>query len=117
MVIVPVMNSMGLDPQVAASTSSSMIFATTASSLIQYIMFGLLPLDYLLVLVIISACAALVGQFFLGVLVRRTGRTYYLTFIMAVIMVISFIMTCSQVAVSFYNGLTQGANTSLSVPC
>lgn len=60
-VIVPVMNAIGIDPVIAASTSSSMIFATSASSIVQFLIFGSLPWDYFFGLCIISGTGCLIG--------------------------------------------------------
>ncbi|KAF8071240.1 sulfite exporter TauE/SafE family protein 5 [Scenedesmus sp. PABB004] len=79
----PLMLALGVCPEVAAATSSTMIFFTAGSAALVYAHFGALVLDYAAALCALGFAATLAGQLATTRLVRALGRRSIIVLAMA----------------------------------
>lgn len=70
----PMMLKMGVLPQVASATCSTMILFTSLASSITYAFFGGIPWDFAAVLCLVGLGVTLVGQKTTQILVGKLGR-------------------------------------------
>jgi uncharacterized membrane protein YfcA len=70
----PLMLAMGVHPAVAAATSACMIFFTTFTACVQFVVFGLMQMDYAAFLFLVGIGATYVGQVVMDGALKRTGR-------------------------------------------
>ncbi len=81
------MLEMGVDPQVAAATSATMILFTSAAASLVFISFGAVQWDYAAALFALALVFTALGQMGTTWLLRRThGRSSIIVFSMAAIL-------------------------------
>jgi uncharacterized membrane protein YfcA len=79
----PLLLEMGLLPQVAAATSSSMILFTSSATTIQFIILGTLSIDQAIWHGAVGFVAGLIGQFGLSYLIKKYRKTAFVIFLIA----------------------------------
>jgi uncharacterized membrane protein YfcA len=85
MINVPFMLEMGLQPEVAAATSSFIIIFTAMSTVLQYLMIDALPFYSGLWFGTTGILAAVVGQFVVGYVVKKYKKSSIISFILATV--------------------------------
>ena len=85
MIINPLLLELGVAPDCTAATSSLMILFTSLSASIQYGLLGRIQWDYAAVLFIVGVLGSVVGQHFLGVIVRKYKSQSYILLAMLLI--------------------------------
>ncbi|DBA02502.1 TPA: hypothetical protein N0F65_010974 [Lagenidium giganteum] len=85
----PLLLEMGVLPQVAAATSSSMILFTSSATTIQFIILGTLPVEHALWHGAVGFLAGIIGQFGVGYLIRKYRKTALVIFLIAVVVGVS----------------------------
>jgi uncharacterized membrane protein YfcA len=83
MINVPYMLEVGMQPEVAAATSSFIIVFTALSTVVQYIIGNLLPLKSAAWYGTLGLLSAIVGQFAIGALVRKYKKASIISFLLA----------------------------------
>merc|ERR1711968_99395 len=58
----PLMLEMGIHPQVSSATAATMIFFTTSTASVQFVIFGLMQIDYATFLFVLGLVATYAGQ-------------------------------------------------------
>lgn len=81
----PLLLEMGILPQVAAATSSSMILFTSSATTIQFIILGTLSVDHALWHGLVGFGAGLVGQFGLSYLIKKYRKTAVVIYLIAIV--------------------------------
>jgi uncharacterized membrane protein YfcA len=92
MILSPMMFALGMTPQVTAATSGFTILFTESSIGIQFLLLGLMPLDYGAVFLLIGYVSALVGRLVLGKIIRKYNRSSIIIFILAIVIGVSAIL-------------------------
>jgi uncharacterized membrane protein YfcA len=72
--------------QVAAATSGTMILMTSASAIAPFLAFGVLPLDYGVVLLVLGIVGTSAGQLIMAAAMRRLRRRSLIIIVMATLM-------------------------------
>jgi uncharacterized membrane protein YfcA len=89
MVIGPVFLEMGVLTQVAANTSSFIIFLTVSSTVVQYAFLGVLPLDYTIWFVVFGFVSSFLGQFIILRIIKSFKRTSFVILLLSLTIAIS----------------------------
>jgi uncharacterized membrane protein YfcA len=92
----PLMLEMGVLPEVAAATSATMIFFTSASASVVFISFGAVQWDYAAMLFTMGLVSTAVGQLLVMWVNRHLRSRSLLVFIMASVLGISSIALAVQ---------------------
>jgi len=80
MVTGPLLMALGSPPQVSVATSSFMIFFTSSSTVAQYALIGSIPLDYGLWYISFGILSGMLGQFLIGLLLKRFNKASWVVF-------------------------------------
>ncbi len=89
----PMMLRMGVEPAVAASTSSFMLLFTASSSTLQYGLLGRLSPSYAVYYALVAWAGALMGQLVVCHLLKRLHRQSFIVFLLATVSI------CSGIAI------------------
>lgn len=104
----PVLVEMGLEPVVAAATSTYMILFTASITVAQYTFLGRMPFDYGIWFAITGFLAALIGQLVIGFLVKKYKMQSLIVFLVVFVMAVSVFMMgglgIAKVVISVQNG-------------
>eukprot|EP01095_Lingulamoeba_sp_RSL-Kostka_P017426 TRINITY_DN902_c0_g2_i1.p1 TRINITY_DN902_c0_g2~~TRINITY_DN902_c0_g2_i1.p1 ORF type:complete len:525 (-),score=153.13 TRINITY_DN902_c0_g2_i1:119-1693(-) len=88
----PLMLSMNMLPQVAVVTSAFMIIFTSSSTTAQFIILGKLPISFGIWYFFVGLFAAVVGNLFVGWLVKKYKKQSYINFLLGFCIVLSAIV-------------------------
>eukprot|EP00055_Hartaetosiga_balthica_P016284 m.102158 g.102158 ORF g.102158 m.102158 type:complete len:438 (+) comp9074_c0_seq3:351-1664(+) len=91
----PIMLAMGIQPQVATTTSSFMIIFTSSTTTIQYLILGKLDATDLAIVMSLGFGGALVGQLVVNGLVAKYKKQSFLIFLLGGLTIISGIIIVS----------------------
>jgi len=91
MINVPYMLEVGMQPQVAAATSSFIIIFTAMSTVVQYIIAGVLPLKSAAWYGSVGLISALLGQFAISKVVQKYKKASIISFLLAGLITVSAI--------------------------
>lgn len=78
----PMLLELGVQPAVSAATSQAAMLLSTVPASVIYAASGSLPTDYGICLAVIGLVATLAGQVVIAHIVKRTGRSSLLVFIL-----------------------------------
>ncbi|OQS06739.1 hypothetical protein THRCLA_01235 [Thraustotheca clavata] len=79
----PLLLEIGLLPQVASASSSTMILFTSSATTLQFIVLGMLPMDAALWYGIVGFVGGAIGQLGLSYLIKKYRKTAFVLFIIA----------------------------------
>ena len=88
----PLLLEMGLVPQAAAATSAFMIFFTSSSTTLQFLLLGALPADYAVLYGVLGFAAALLGGLAVRYAMRRNGGSAFIVFAIAIVLGVSTVL-------------------------
>mmetsp|Transcript_3142 Transcript_3142/g.4965 ORF Transcript_3142/g.4965 Transcript_3142/m.4965 type:complete len:281 (+) Transcript_3142:517-1359(+) len=100
----PLMVEMGILPEVAVATSSTMIFFTTGAATISFLVFGSLPLAHGAAFFSVGLAAALMGQMVLRNVIKQLERPSCIIYGIGLILGFSAIMMTWSSIVSIMDG-------------
>ena len=92
----PLMNEMGVLPEVTQATAGFMIFFTASSATVSYGLYGLVSWSYAGVLVALGFIFTSVGQVFVFWLVEKFGRPSVIVFVIGAILGVSTILLATN---------------------
>ena len=94
----PLLLALGVHPQVASATSACMIFFTSFTASISFMIFGLLTQDYAIACLVIGLVSALVGQSAISILMQKYQRHSYIAYSIGLVIAVSAVcMTIESV--------------------
>ncbi|OQS01100.1 hypothetical protein ACHHYP_01827 [Achlya hypogyna] len=79
----PLLLEIGLHPQVASASSSTMILFTSSATTLQFIVLGMLPYDAALWYGVVGFAGGVVGQLGLSYLIKKYRKTAFVLFLVA----------------------------------
>jgi uncharacterized membrane protein YfcA len=82
----PIMVHWKMLPDVMISTSGYNLIFTSSISIVQYFVFGILPLDYSIVLVVTGFIASVIGHLIIGFWIHKSGKPKYLVLILGILL-------------------------------
>ena len=92
----PLLLALGVHPAVASATSATMILFTTFTATTSFVAFGMLVWDYGLVCLVIGFGATLMGQVVMNSLIQRTGKSSYIAFCIASVVIVSAVTMTTE---------------------
>ena len=92
----PLLLALGVHPAVASATSATMILFTTFTATTSFLVYGMLIWDYGLGCLLIGFCATLMGQLVMNALLQRTGKTSYIAFCFAGVVLVSAVTMTAE---------------------
>lgn len=92
----PLLLALGVHPAVASATSATMILFTTFTATTSFVAFGMLVWDYGLVCLVIGFLATFLGQVVMNSLIQRTGKSSYIAFCIAGVVIVSAITMTAE---------------------
>jgi len=92
----PLMNEMGVLPEVTQATAGFMIFFTASSATVSYGLYGLVSWSYAAVLVVLGFVFTAIGQVVIFWLVEKFGRPSVIVYVIAVILGLSTILLATN---------------------
>mmetsp|Transcript_127 Transcript_127/g.132 ORF Transcript_127/g.132 Transcript_127/m.132 type:complete len:584 (+) Transcript_127:78-1829(+) len=88
----PLMLEMGILPIVASANAATMILFTAGTAALSFILFGAVDRDTGILLFVVGIVATGVGQFFLGIAIKRANRQSLVVLSMGSVVVLSAIL-------------------------
>ncbi|KDO26143.1 hypothetical protein SPRG_08504 [Saprolegnia parasitica CBS 223.65] len=85
----PLLLEIGLHPQVASASSSTMILFTSSATTLQFIVLGMLPYERALWYGIVGFAGGVVGQLGLSYLIKKYRKTAFVLFMVAAVIAVS----------------------------
>lgn len=104
----PFMLSMGVHPQVVASTAVLIILFGSSSISLSFLMKGMLNVSYVMVYAPIACIASLIGVTFIGWAVRKSGRASIIVLMMSAIIAAGTIATLVFGGLKSYHEIQAG---------
>jgi uncharacterized membrane protein YfcA len=104
----PLMLSLGVCPEVAAATSSTMILFTSAGASLFYFNAGFVQRDYALALLVTAFVVTWAGQLASQRLVKALGRRSIIVFVMAGMMMVAAVVAVLQSAFATRAAVREG---------
>jgi uncharacterized membrane protein YfcA len=92
LIVAPLLLEMGLLPEVTSASSSFLVLFTSASTSIQFMINGMLNLDYASVLFLLSISASFIGVNLINRLVKNTNRPSIIVFLLGILIGLSAIL-------------------------
>lgn len=92
LVLGPVLLELGLHPVVSSATSNFLVLFTSSSTAIQFLLLGMMRMDYGVVFVIVSSVGSFLGTIIIQKILAKTGRYSYLIFTLTFTLLISAIL-------------------------
>jgi uncharacterized membrane protein YfcA len=92
LVLGPVLLELGLHPVVSSATSNFLVLFTSSSTAIQFLLLGMMRMDYGIVFVIVSSVGSFLGTIIIQKILAQTGRYSYLIFTLTFTLFISAIL-------------------------
>jgi len=86
MILGPIFNELEFLPQVSSATSTIMVFFMSSATVGQFVVFGMLDLNYAIFYGLTGVAGAIVGTKGAKVLIERTGRASFLIFFLAAVL-------------------------------
>ena len=92
LVMAPLLLEIGLAPEAASATSSLLVMFTSSSTTLQFLVHGMLKMDYAGLLFGISMLASCTGIFFINSLIKKYNRSSIIVFALATAIGISTVL-------------------------
>lgn len=103
LILVPLLLSIGVDPIVATSTSTTVVIFESSSVTIQYIVLGKVNADYALICSLVSATGSFVGTTIVQQFAQKTGKKYVFVCAVATCLFISTSISVSRLITQILN--------------
>lgn len=102
LILAPVLLEIGLHPIVSSATSNFLVLFTSSSTSLQFIILGMMRLDYGISLTCISMAGSFLGTKIIQQVIEKTGRYSYLIFTLSITLLISAILIPGEAIFSFF---------------
>lgn len=117
MIVGPLLLELGVIPEVSMATSAFMILFTSSATMVQFIIIGSVPLYYALWFVSFGIASAVLGQLVIGFLVKKSGRSSFIIFIIAISIGLATILTVGVGTFNIVSDFINKTNLSFTSPC
>ena len=117
MLLSPMLLALGMTPDVTAATSAYTILFTESSIGIQFILLGMMQLDYAAALLILGFISALLGRFVVGNYLKKYNRSSIMIFIVAVVIAVSAILMTVVGVIKVLDRLEAGGSMGFRPLC
>lgn len=92
LIVAPLLLEMGLIPEVTSASSSFLVLFTSSSTSVQFMIHGMLNLEYASVLFFISVIASFIGVTFINRLVKKYNRPSIIVFTLGILIGLSALL-------------------------
>eukprot|EP00163_Fabomonas_tropica_P003099 TRINITY_DN1257_c1_g3_i3.p1 TRINITY_DN1257_c1_g3~~TRINITY_DN1257_c1_g3_i3.p1 ORF type:complete len:558 (-),score=101.50 TRINITY_DN1257_c1_g3_i3:80-1720(-) len=113
----PLMLEVGVRPQVVSATAAFMILFTSSATTIQFLVLGLMPLDYAAWYAVIGFVASYLGQLLMMYVIQRYRKSSYIIFCIAIVIGCSTILMGSTGIGGVIRDFERGRHLGLNPLC
>ena len=106
----PLMIEYGVHPKVSGSTSIYMVTVSTFAATMQFLLLGILPMDYVFVLGCIVFVFILLGNFVINKIIERIGKPSVLALFLAYVIILCAVIVIATGIIKVYMKLVSGKN-------
>jgi uncharacterized membrane protein YfcA len=118
LILGPLLLELGLHPVVSTATSNFLVLFTSSSTSIQFIILGMMNLDYGLVCTIASTIGSFIGTIVIQRIIKRTKKNSYLIFALTIVLGISTIVIPAHTFLKMVDDISKGKSIwSFNTPC
>lgn len=100
----PLMLALGVHPAVASATSACMIFFTSSTAVLSFMVFGLLTVDYAVAFLLVGFISTLVGQSAISLLMQKNKRHSYIAFSIGIVIALSAVCMTAESFLAYQEG-------------
>jgi uncharacterized membrane protein YfcA len=111
----PLMNEMGVLPEVTQATAAFMIFFTASSATVSYALYGLIIWSYAIAFFFLGMVFTAIGQVVVFKIVEKTGRSSIIVFVIGAILGVSTVLLAVNGFSSFAETMSCDCSETLSV--
>ena len=108
----PIMLELNMLPEVVIATSAYLLIFTAFSTIVQYFIFELIPIDYAIVYIIVGFTSSTMGHMVIGYFINKYGRPNILILILGILSAIITLIGLSygifQVVTDLNDGVSMG---------
>jgi uncharacterized membrane protein YfcA len=118
LILGPLLLELGLHPIVSTATSNFLVLFISSSTSIQFILLGMMNLDYGIACTIASTIGSFIGTILIQRLIRMTKRNSYLVFTLAAVLGISTIFIPAHTLMQLVEQINEGRSIgTFNSPC
>jgi uncharacterized membrane protein YfcA len=118
LILGPLLLELGLHPVVSTATSNFLVLFTSSSTSIQFILLGMMNLDYGIACTIASTIGSFVGTVMIQKILQKTKRNSYLVLTLATVLGISTIFIPAHTLMQLVEQISEGKNIWVfNTPC
>jgi uncharacterized membrane protein YfcA len=118
LILGPLLLQLGLHPIVSTATSNFLVLFTSSSTSIQFILLGMMNLDYGIACTFASTIGSFIGTILIQRLLQRTKRNSYLIFTLALVLGISTIFIPAHTFMQLIEQISEGKSIwTFNSPC
>ena len=118
LILGPLLLELGLHPVVSTATSNFLVLFTSSSTSIQFILLGMMNVDYGIACTIASTVGSFFGTILIQRLIKKTKRNSYLIFTLASVLGISTIFIPAHTAIKIFQQVVEGKSIwTFNSPC
>lgn len=117
LILGPLLLDIGLHPIVSTATSGFLVLFTSSSTSIQFIIMGMMKLDYAFACTLASTVGSFLGTLLIQRLVQKTGRYSYLIFTLVIVLGISTVMIPGEALVNLIENIGDLNVLKFNSPC
>ena len=110
LILGPLLLELGLHPVVSTATSNFLVLFTSSSTSIQFILLGMMNLDYGIACTFASTIGSFIGTVLIQKLLQKTKRNSYLVFTLASVLGISTIFIPAHTLMQLVEQISEGKN-------
>jgi uncharacterized membrane protein YfcA len=118
LILGPLLLELGLHPLVSTATSNFLVLFTSSSTSIQFILLGMMNLDYGITCTFASTIGSFIGTILIQRLLQKTKRNSYLIFTLASVLGISTIFIPAHTLMQLVEQVSEGKSIwTFNTPC
>jgi uncharacterized membrane protein YfcA len=118
LILGPLLLELGLHPVVSTATSNFLVLFTSSSTSLQFILLGMMNLDYGIACTIASTLGSFLGTIVIQKILQKTKRSSYLIFTLAFVLGMSTLFIPTHTLLKMINDISIGKNIwTFNTPC
>ncbi|CAI2359107.1 unnamed protein product [Moneuplotes crassus] len=112
----PLMMEFGVHPKITSVTSMYLIMISTFAATFQFLLMGVMPLDYAVILGLMIVVFVVLGNMFVNKIVEKIGKPSVLALFLAYVIILCTIIVLFTGAFKMYDKISKGENVLASSP-
>lgn len=111
----PIMTHFKIDPDVIVATTSFGLIIVSSNTLLQYLIFGIIPIDYMILFIATGFIASTLSHLIISPMLHKKERTKYMLLFIAILIFIFALVTLGyglyRLITNLQNGVYMGFNS------